>query len=53
MYSSFPRPVSTYACGTERDEENWIVLKEEYLDGRIYGSILENGSYKRKTNREI
>ncbi|XP_050547614.1 uncharacterized protein LOC126909240 [Daktulosphaira vitifoliae] len=56
LYSSFLRPVLTYACETwsttKGDEEKMACFERKVLI-RIYGPILENEVCRRRTNREI
>ncbi|VVC31930.1 Hypothetical protein CINCED_3A017531 [Cinara cedri] len=55
LYSSFLRPVLTYACETwsttKGDEEKMACFERRVLR-MIYGPILENEVYRRRTNVE-
>jgi len=56
LYSSFLQPVLTYACktwSTTRGDEKKIAFFERRVLRRIYGPIIENEVYRRRTNREI
>ncbi|XP_016663902.1 putative nuclease HARBI1 [Acyrthosiphon pisum] len=56
LYLSFLRPVLTFACETwsttKGDEEKMACFERRVLR-RIYGPILENEVYRRRTNVEV
>ncbi|XP_050053485.1 uncharacterized protein LOC126549097 [Aphis gossypii] len=56
LYLSFLRPVLTFACETwsttKGDEEKMACFERRVLR-RIYGPILENEVYRRRTNKEV
>ncbi|KAL4101223.1 hypothetical protein QTP88_021243 [Uroleucon formosanum] len=56
LYSSYLRPVLSYGCETwsvtKGDEEKLLTFERKVLR-RIYGPIIENGEYRRRTNREV
>ncbi|KAL4089380.1 hypothetical protein QTP88_024426 [Uroleucon formosanum] len=56
LYLSFLRPVLTFACETwsttKGDEEKMAYFERRVLR-RIYGPILENEVYRRRTNKEV
>lgn len=56
LYSSFLRPVLTYGCETwsvtKGDEEKLSIFERKVLR-RIYGPVIENGEYRRRTNQEV
>ncbi|XP_025420516.1 uncharacterized protein LOC112690673 [Sipha flava] len=56
LYSSFLRPVLTYGCETwsvtKEDEEKLNIFERKVLR-RIYGPVIENGEYRRRTNQEM
>ncbi|KAL4082425.1 hypothetical protein QTP88_021321 [Uroleucon formosanum] len=56
LYLSFLRPVLTIACETwsitKGDEEKMACFERRILR-RIYGPILENEVYRRRTNKEV
>lgn len=56
LFSSFLRPVLMYRCETysvtKEDEEKMNIFERRVLR-RIYGPLIENGDYRKRTNQEI
>lgn len=56
LYSSYLRPVLSYGCETwlvtKGDEEKLLTFERKILR-RIYGPIIENGEYRKRTNKKV